>query len=36
VAADDWTIMTWDKSMAAHFEHTILITDDGHEILTER
>lgn len=36
VAADHWTIQTWDKSLAAHFEHTILITDDGYEILTAR
>lgn len=36
VAADDWTIQTWDKSVAAHFEHTILITDNGYEVLTER
>ena len=31
---DDWTIITRDGSMAAHFEHTVLITDDGAEILT--
>ncbi len=31
---DDWTIRTRDGSLAAHFEHTILITDDGYEILT--
>jgi methionyl aminopeptidase len=30
-----WTILTQDNSLAAHFEHTILITDDGAEILTE-
>ncbi|CCY28083.1 MAG: type I methionyl aminopeptidase [Candidatus Faecisoma sp.] len=33
---DDWTIVTGDESPAAHFEHTILITDDGYEILTKR
>jgi methionyl aminopeptidase len=32
--ADGWTIRTQDGSLAAHFEHTILITDDGYEILT--
>jgi methionyl aminopeptidase len=32
--ADDWTIRTKDHSLAAHFEHTILITDNGYEILT--
>lgn len=29
-----WTIRTRDGSLAAHFEHTVLITDDGAEILT--
>jgi len=33
---DDWTIATRDGSLAAHFEHTILITEDGAEILTQR
>jgi methionyl aminopeptidase len=33
-AKDGWTILTADNSWAAHFEHTILITDDGAEILT--
>ena len=33
-AADDWTIMTRDGSLAAHFEDTILITETGSEILT--
>lgn len=32
---DGWTISTWDGSLAAHFEHTILITEDGAEILTK-
>ncbi len=31
---DGWTISTKDGSLAAHFEHTILITEDGVEILT--
>jgi len=31
---DGWTISTWDGSLAAHFEHTVLITEDGAEILT--
>lgn len=35
VANDGWTIMTADGSWAAHFEHTVLITADGAEILTE-
>ncbi len=29
-----WTISTQDKSPAAHFEHTILVTNEGYEILT--
>ena len=32
---DGWTINTWDGSLAAHFEHTVLITEDGAEILTQ-
>lgn len=32
---DGWTIRTRDGSLAAHFEHTILITDDGYEVLTQ-
>jgi methionyl aminopeptidase len=31
---DGWTVVTRDGSLAAHFEHTIAITDDGPEILT--
>ncbi len=31
---DEWGIITQDGSMAAHFEHTVLVTDDGYEILT--
>lgn len=31
---DGWTILTRDGSLAAHFEHTVLITDNGAEILT--
>lgn len=32
---DGWTIRTADGSLAAHFEHTILVTEDGCEILTK-
>lgn len=32
--ADGWTIVSADGSMAAHAEHTVLVTDDGPEILT--
>ncbi|MGE3608568.1 MAG: type I methionyl aminopeptidase [Bacteriovoracaceae bacterium] len=31
---DGWTVVTKDKSWSAQFEHTILITESGHEILT--
>jgi methionyl aminopeptidase len=31
---DDWTVVTKDKKPSAQFEHTILITESGHEILT--
>lgn len=33
-ANDGWTILTRDGSWSAHFEHTVLITADGAEILT--
>lgn len=32
---DGWTLSTWDGSLAAHFEHTVLITENGAEILTK-
>ncbi|MBC7546755.1 type I methionyl aminopeptidase [Candidatus Saccharibacteria bacterium] len=35
VADDGWTILTADDSWSAHFEHTILITETGAEILTD-
>lgn len=31
---DNWTIETDDYSPSAHFEHTVVVTDDGYEILT--
>ncbi|WP_066301466.1 type I methionyl aminopeptidase [Bacillus sp. FJAT-29937] len=31
---DNWTVVTVDGKMCAHFEHTIAITDTGYEILT--
>lgn len=33
--ADDWTVVTVDGKMCAHFEHTIAITESGFEILTK-
>jgi methionyl aminopeptidase len=35
VLKDGWTTVTLDKSNSAHFEHTILITETGYEILTK-
>jgi methionyl aminopeptidase len=32
--SDDWTVVTKDRSITAQFEHTIVITEDGPEILT--
>lgn len=33
---DDWTVVTKDHSLSAQWEHTILVTDTGHEVLTLR
>ena len=33
---DNWTVVTRDKKPAAHYEHTILVTESGYEILTPR
>jgi methionyl aminopeptidase len=34
IDTDGWTVRSTDGSMAAHFEDTVLVTDDGFEILT--
>jgi methionyl aminopeptidase len=34
VLEDEWTVVTRDGSMAAHFEHTVAVTEDGYEVLT--
>jgi methionyl aminopeptidase len=34
VLADGWTAVTRDSSLSAHFEHTVVVTKDGCEILT--
>jgi methionyl aminopeptidase len=34
VLADGWTVVTADGSLSAQFEHTVLVTRDGFEILT--
>jgi len=31
---DNWTVVTVDGSLCAHFEHTVAVTEDGYEILT--
>jgi methionyl aminopeptidase len=36
VLADEWTVVTADGSLAAHFEHTVAVTEDGPEVLTAR
>lgn len=33
---DGWTVITKDRQLSAQWEHTILVTDSGHEILTLR
>jgi len=34
--SDNWTVVTKDRSISAQWEHTILVTETGHEILTLR
>ncbi|MCH9722055.1 MAG: type I methionyl aminopeptidase [Actinomycetia bacterium] len=34
ILEDDWTVVTTDGSRAAHWEHTVAVTDDGPRILT--
>ena len=31
---NNWTVETQDKSLAGHYEHTVVVTKDGYEILT--
>ncbi|NET39128.1 MAG: type I methionyl aminopeptidase [Cyanothece sp. SIO1E1] len=33
---DRWTVVTVDRALSAQFEHTVLVTADGYEILTDR
>ena len=33
---DGWTVVTRDRSLSAQYEHTLLVTEDGHEVLTLR
>ncbi|MBL4712389.1 MAG: type I methionyl aminopeptidase, partial [Gammaproteobacteria bacterium] len=32
---DDWTVVTKDHSLSAQWEHTILVTNDGYDVLTQ-
>nr|VFK22427.1 MAG: methionine aminopeptidase, type I [Candidatus Kentron sp. MB]VFK28787.1 MAG: methionine aminopeptidase, type I [Candidatus Kentron sp. MB]VFK74096.1 MAG: methionine aminopeptidase, type I [Candidatus Kentron sp. MB] len=34
--SDDWTVVTRDRSLSAQWEHTVLVTEDGVDILTLR
>lgn len=34
IADNDWTVITQDHSPSAHYEHTVVVTKDGYEILT--
>lgn len=36
ILGDQWTVITKDRSLSAQFEHTVLVTNDGYEILTLR
>lgn len=33
---DNWTVVTRDRKLSAQWEHTILVTENGHEVLTKR
>jgi methionyl aminopeptidase len=34
VLGDQWTVVTADGGLSAHFEHTVALTEDGPEVLT--
>ena len=34
ILADGWTVVTLDGSLSAHYEHTVAVTESGHEVLT--
>lgn len=34
VLDDDWTVVTYDGNLSAHYENTVLVNKDGYEILT--
>ena len=33
---DHWTVVTRDRALSAQWEHTVLVTATGHEVLTRR
>ena len=33
--SDKWTVVTKDGRLSAHFEHTVAVTETGHEVLTQ-
>ena len=35
VLSDDWTVVSLDGKLSAHYEHTVLITENGYEILSK-
>ena len=36
ILSDRWTVVTVDNALSAQFEHTVLVTENGYEILTDR
>ena len=36
VLGDGWTVVTKDHSLSAQWEHTVVVTETGHEVLTLR
>ena len=35
ILSDGWTTITQDKKLSAHFEHTVVVTEDGYDILSK-
>ncbi len=33
---DEWTVVTKDRTLSAQWEHTVLVTADGYDVLTQR
>ena len=36
ILSDDWTAVTKDRKLSAQFEHTLLVTESGCDVLTKR